>query len=77
MSEISQTIKSVIRVTTQRNQRKVRSGKTARKFVLVAEHVMFKGLSKARINAVRLNVMDFLPQKFKRDRNHFKPWADE
>eukprot|EP00971_Amphidinium_carterae_P270770 5373263-Amphidinium_carterae.1 len=73
MSMISQRIKSVIRVTTQKNQRKVRSGKTARKFVMVAEQFMFKGLSEAGINAIRLNVKDFIPQKFKGDRNQFKP----
>eukprot|EP00971_Amphidinium_carterae_P154544 3064981-Amphidinium_carterae.1 len=84
MSEISQKIKRVIRmvisVTTQRNQAKVKtgkSGKSARDFLMVAEQVMFKGLNKAGINAVRLNVKDFLPQKFKGDRNQFKPWADE
>eukprot|EP00971_Amphidinium_carterae_P330636 6463775-Amphidinium_carterae.1 len=41
MSEISQRIKSVIkgviRVTTQRNQRKIKSGKTARKSVKNAQ----------------------------------------
>eukprot|EP00971_Amphidinium_carterae_P054034 1063855-Amphidinium_carterae.2 len=56
MSEISQRIKNVIRmvisVTTMRNQRKVRSKKNARKFLMVAEQVMFKGLNKAGINTV-------------------------
>eukprot|EP00971_Amphidinium_carterae_P008552 168703-Amphidinium_carterae.1 len=64
----------------KRNQRKVTSGKSgnaARKFVMAAEQVMFKGFNKAGINAVRLNVKDFLPQKFKGDRSQFKPWADE
>eukprot|EP00971_Amphidinium_carterae_P075055 1483497-Amphidinium_carterae.1 len=69
MSEVSQKIKSVlkfvIRATTMRYQRKVRSGKSensARDFLMVAEQVMFKGPNKAGINAVRLNVKDFLPQ---------------
>eukprot|EP00971_Amphidinium_carterae_P155230 3078285-Amphidinium_carterae.1 len=81
MSEISQRIKSVIKivikVTMKRNQRKVRSSKRARDFLMVAEQVMFKGLNKAGINAIRLNVKDFLPQKFKGDRSQFKAWADE
>eukprot|EP00971_Amphidinium_carterae_P083366 1649863-Amphidinium_carterae.1 len=73
-------IRFVISVTTQRNQRKVRTGKSAksaRKFLMVTEQVMFKGLNKASINAVGLNVKDFLPQKFKGNRSQFKPWADE
>eukprot|EP00971_Amphidinium_carterae_P150546 2984221-Amphidinium_carterae.1 len=49
----------------------------ARQFNMVAEHVKFKGLSRAQINAIRLNVKDFLPQNFKGDRSQFKPWADE
>eukprot|EP00971_Amphidinium_carterae_P259196 5143668-Amphidinium_carterae.1 len=63
-----------------RNQRKVRSlsmpkniiksrKELARKFSMVAEQVNTKGLNRAQINTVRLNVKDFLPQKFKRDRN--------
>eukprot|EP00971_Amphidinium_carterae_P311624 6193767-Amphidinium_carterae.2 len=34
-------------------------------------------LGRAQVNAVRLNVKDFLPQKFKGKRSQFKPWADE
>eukprot|EP00971_Amphidinium_carterae_P054474 1073093-Amphidinium_carterae.1 len=47
-----------------------------REFNVVAEQVKFSGLSKPRINALRLNVKD-LPQKFKGDRGQFKSWADE
>eukprot|EP00971_Amphidinium_carterae_P241551 4796236-Amphidinium_carterae.1 len=53
MSEISQKIKSVLRfvikVTIKRNRRKVtqsKSGESARKFLMVAEQVMFKASAK-------------------------------
>eukprot|EP00971_Amphidinium_carterae_P155995 3092608-Amphidinium_carterae.1 len=75
MSEISQKIKSVIRfvicVTTMRNQRQVKMSlkeKSARKF---------KGTQQSRHQRNRLNVKDFLPQKFKGDRGQFKAWANE
>eukprot|EP00971_Amphidinium_carterae_P236728 4698325-Amphidinium_carterae.1 len=44
---------------------------------MVAEQHKFKGVSRAQTNAVRLNVKDFLPQKFKGDRGQLKAWADE
>eukprot|EP00971_Amphidinium_carterae_P312050 6202897-Amphidinium_carterae.1 len=84
MSEISQrinsAIRSVITITTVRHQRNIRMSqkeKPAHDFNMVAEQVMFKGLSRAGINAVRHNVKDFLPQELKRDRGEFKAWADE
>eukprot|EP00971_Amphidinium_carterae_P186768 3707349-Amphidinium_carterae.1 len=39
----------------------------ARESDMVAEQVMLKGLSRASINAVRLNVKDFPPQKLNGD----------
>eukprot|EP00971_Amphidinium_carterae_P330242 6463172-Amphidinium_carterae.2 len=92
MSEISQAIKNVIRgvikVTTMRNQRKVRSSsmsqneiknrkEAACEFNMGAEQVKLKELNRAQINAIRLNVKDFLPQKFEGDHGQFKSWADE
>eukprot|EP00971_Amphidinium_carterae_P298135 5923996-Amphidinium_carterae.1 len=67
-------------VVTMRNQRKVRVSQkkySAREFHMVAEQVMFKGSSRAGINAIRLNVKDVLPQKFKGERGQFKAWANE
>eukprot|EP00971_Amphidinium_carterae_P169570 3359404-Amphidinium_carterae.1 len=40
---------------------------------MVADQVTIKGLSRAGINAVRLNVKDFIPQKFKGNRSQCKP----
>eukprot|EP00971_Amphidinium_carterae_P047028 926082-Amphidinium_carterae.1 len=51
--------------------------KVLHKFDTLAKQVNDKGRSRAGINAVRLNVKDFLPQKFKGDRSQFKPRADE
>eukprot|EP00971_Amphidinium_carterae_P268873 5334234-Amphidinium_carterae.1 len=77
-------IRCAIRVSTMRNQRKVRSEsmsqnenrsrkKSANEFHMVAEQVNIKGLSRAQINAVRLKVKDFLPEKLKGDRSQFNP----
>eukprot|EP00971_Amphidinium_carterae_P021934 432849-Amphidinium_carterae.1 len=43
-------------------------GKSAREVNMVAEQVTFRGLCRAGINAVRLNVKGLLPQKFKGNR---------
>eukprot|EP00971_Amphidinium_carterae_P117826 2333933-Amphidinium_carterae.2 len=51
--------------------------RTQRANIMVAKQVGVKELSRAQIKAVRLNVKDDPPQKFKGARSQLKPWADE